>query len=95
MRYSTRAAAVRRWPYREFQEALIICEAEAGYRVTREEIDDDLNERHGRNRTYILDYLPSFFAEKSADELLIIGFTEEQIPYIEEELVKLGLKFRQ
>jgi hypothetical protein len=86
---------VRTWPYEDFEHACMILEAEQGYKVTSEEIEENKENRGRTPKDYILDYHVSYFTDRTTDELLNSGFNPDQLLYVEEELSKRGLRYKQ
>lgn len=68
-------------------------EAESqGYKLKPDEIEEDIEAM--QTKGIILNYPAEYFSERTINELLGQGFTEEQIPYLREELANLGLAFK-
>lgn len=87
------------WPESLYQEALIIMQAEAGYKVTAEEVDEEAEKRRKQmastgfvaGRGY--DFWSKFIVNGQLDEARALtegGLTAQQLPEKLAEMTELG-----
>ncbi len=83
------------WSEREFHEALAILRAEQGYKITEEELMEE-TQKIEQQRGFVLgvsyEGWQPFIKDGALDEaaLLEANYTQEQIPYIREEMTARG-----
>jgi hypothetical protein len=87
------------WPESLYHEALIIMQAEAGYQVTSDEIDEEAAKRRQQMATTgfvagrAFEFWSKFIIDGQLDEERAMsegGLTEEQLPEKLREMVDLG-----
>ena len=93
MRYGQRPSSVKRWSVDEFDEAFIIWQGEAEYKVTEEEVKEDA--KAASSGGVVLSKNKAFWSKLivngSLDHAAVLAkkYRAEQIPFIESEMKRL------